>query len=257
MGLFQSYPLSKHVIAVTSLREGGVSTGAYESLNLAFHTGDHYDYVLANRRLFASAVGIEPNKIIYTNQSHSTEIAHVTSKDLGRGHLSFEDGIIADALYTKEKNVPLAIFHADCVPVFVVHQHQPLIALIHAGTPGSINGITYKVIQHLVKYEHVNAADFIVYLGPSIDFAHHPISPTKVTSLLQQDPSLSQVIKLIAGQHYLDIPLLNTLQLVDAGVLPHAIHVFNQDTYSNAKNYFSYDRDHTTGRHVSLMMIKS
>jgi YfiH family protein len=257
MPLYQNHLISKHVLAITSTREGGVSTGAFESLNLAFHTGDQRDYVIANRRLLAASIGVEPTSMIYTKQSHSTDIALVTHAECGRGHLSFEDGIAADALYTKEANVPLAIFHADCVPVFVVHQHLPLIALIHAGTPGSIKKITFKTIQHLVKHEHINAADLIVYLGPSLDFAHHPIQQERTKTLLAEDPSLAQVIKTIAGKDYLDIPLLNTLQLVDAGVLPQSIHVLNQDTYSNPKTFFSFDRDTITGRHISLLMIKT
>jgi polyphenol oxidase len=59
-----------------------------------------------------------------------------------REHTRFEDGIRADALYTTEKHLPIGVFHADCVPIFLTHTSLPLIAIIHAGTPGTINRVT-------------------------------------------------------------------------------------------------------------------
>jgi copper oxidase (laccase) domain-containing protein len=43
---------------------------------------------------------------------------------------------------------------------------------------------------------------------------------------------------------------------VDAGLKPNHIHVSNLDTYSNPTDYFSFDRDQKTGRHVSFIYLK-
>jgi hypothetical protein len=150
----------------------------------------------------------------------------------------------------------LGVFHADCVPVFIYHPTLPLIAIIHAGTIGSLKSITKIVIDQLVKETNIQPAELIAHLGPSIDFAHHPITEHRKAELLKANPNHGAIIKTIGGTSYLDIPLLNYMQLVDAGLKPNHIHVSNLDTFSNPTDYFSFDRDQKTGRHISFIYLK-
>ena len=244
------------LVAGTSTRHGGVSKPPFDSLNMAFHTGDDLKSVEKNRQIFSKNIQIDPSRMIFTNQSHSTILKKVTSKDAGKGSHSYEGGVVADALYTTESNLFLGVFHADCVPVFIYHPTLPLIAMIHAGTIGSLKNITRLSVDQLVKETKVPSDELIAHLGPSLDFAHHPISEARKIELLKSNPNHGAIIKKIGGSSYLDIPLLNYLQLVDAGLKPNNIHVSNLDTYSNPSDYFSYDRESKTGRHVSFVYLK-
>jgi copper oxidase (laccase) domain-containing protein len=78
----------------------------------------------------------------------------------------------------------------------------------------------------------------------------------EVDKILSMNNNFSQVIKLISGIFYLDIPLLNYMQLIDAGIPLEQIHVSNIDTYSDPQRFFSYQREAITGRHVSLIMLQ-
>ena len=245
-----------NILAGTTTRHGGVSYAPFATFNLAFQTGDNPEDVKKNRQIFSQELGIPLSQMVFTHQSHSTVLKRVESKDQGKGTNAFAEGIPADALYTTEKNILLGVFHADCVPVFLTHQHQPLVAIVHAGTPGSLNGITRLVIEQLVKDLSIQPADLFAHLGPSLDFAHHPIKPERKDELLKLNPTFRHVIKKIGGDFFLDIPLLNYLQLVDAGLKPENIHVSNLDTFSNPTDYYSYDRDGKTGRHVSFIVLK-
>ena len=244
------------LFAGTTTRHGGTSIPPFDALNMAFHTGDKRESVQKNRELFSKTIKVDLNRMIFSNQSHSTVIKRVTYKDAGSGVNAYEDGVTADALYTTESNLLIGIFHADCVPVFIFHPKLPLIAIIHAGTIGSLKGITNLAIKQLVKEIKIHPGELIAHLGPSLDFAHHPISESKSIELLRSNPDYGAIIKKIGGTSYLDIPLLNYLQLVDAGLTPKNIHVSNLDTYSNPKDYFSFDRDEKTGRHVSFIYLK-
>jgi polyphenol oxidase len=244
------------IFAGTTTRNGGVSTAPFASLNFAFHTGDNPDAVKENRQRFANLLGKPIEQMVFTYQSHSTILKKVTAQDGGRGKDRFEDGIPADALYTTEKGLLLAIFHADCVPVFILHKHLPLVAIIHAGTEGSLKKVTELSIKQLVKETGVAATDLIAILGPSLDFAHHPITLARQEAVLQMDTRYQHVIKKIGDQRFLDIPLLNYIQLVDAGLKPNNIHVSNLDTFSNPNEYFSFDRDNKTGRHISFIYLR-
>jgi YfiH family protein len=244
------------LLAGTTKRQGGSSKPPFDSFNLAFHTGDDMASVHTNRQLFSKMIQVNLNQMIFTNQSHSTVLKKVTSKDAGKGSNHYEDGVVADALYTTESNILLGIFHADCVPVFIYHPNLPLVAIIHAGTIGSLKGITKLVIDQLVKEINIQPTELIAHLGPSLDFAHHPISESRTIELLRLNPDHGAIIKKIGGTSYLDIPLLNYVQLIDAGLKPNQIHVSNLDTFSNPTDYFSYDRDQKTGRHVSFVYLK-
>ena len=245
-----------NIIAGTTTRSGGHSIGTYSSLNLAFHTGDDINKVEKNRDVFSSLIQIPRSQMVLTYQSHSTVLKRVYKEDAGKGNHEFQDGVVADALYTTEKNLMLGVFHADCVPVFITHKHLNLIAIIHAGTPGTLEGISKKAIDQIKSEMKINPSDLIAHLGPSLDFAHHPISKERANELLQKNDKFKDIIKKIGGGYFLDIPLLNYLQLVDAGLSPRSIHVSNLDTFSNAKDYFSYDRDQKTGRHISFIVLK-
>lgn len=244
------------LIATTSTRSGGVSLPPFDSLNLAYQTGDLPGHVQANRDIFFRSLSINPLNVIYTYQSHSTTLVKVNSKDLGKGYQSFESGVKADALYTTEKNIPLAVFHADCSPVILYTKNHQLANVIHAGKEGTLNKITLSAVQTIIKKEKINPSTLIAHIGPSLDFSHHPISLEEVDRILAIDKTYSQVIKLISGTFFLDIPLLNYMQLIDAGLSIENIHVTSLDTYSDPYRYFSYQREAKTGRHVSLIMLK-
>jgi YfiH family protein len=247
---------SSRVLALTTTRTGGVSLPPFDSLNFAYQTSDNFNHVKDNRDLFFRSLSINPNDVTYTYQSHSDVIAKVTYANKGKGVSSFEDGIVADALYTLESKTPLAVFHADCVPVFIYHRLLPLVGVIHAGTEGTLKKITLKSLITIIQNEKLNPNDLFVQFGPSLDFAHHPISIQEVDRLVALDANYAQAIKVISGTFYLDIPLLNYMQTIDAGIPIDNIQVSLLDTYSNPQTFFSYQREKVTGRHISLILLK-
>jgi len=52
-------------------RTGGVSTGAFASLNLGTHVGDELSAVMENRRLVSEAIG----SVQYMSQVHGNRVA--------------------------------------------------------------------------------------------------------------------------------------------------------------------------------------
>ncbi|HOJ44443.1 MAG TPA: peptidoglycan editing factor PgeF [Bacilli bacterium] len=245
----------KYITALTSTREGGVSRGAYAKLNLAYHVGDNQDDVATNRQLLLDELQLSSRRIITTYQSHSDVIKKVTLTDGGRGAESFESGIAADALYTYDNRLALAIFHADCVPVFLFDKVKKWVAIIHAGMAGSLKGITEKSIAHLIKMEGSHPENIFAYLGPSLTFAHNPIEEKTMTSILALNPDFHYAIKKSDGIYYLDVPLLNYGQLRKSGVPAANITNSGIDTYSDPDRYFSFARETTTGRHLSIIFL--
>ena len=66
------------VVNAFSTRQGGVSVGCLESMNLGFDRGDLDENVLKNHKIFAKAVGFPYENIVTTNQTHTTNVRVVT-----------------------------------------------------------------------------------------------------------------------------------------------------------------------------------
>lgn len=110
----------------------GITTTT-EAGNMAYQVGNDFDNVKNNREELYKELGIDRYQVVYVHQSHSDIIQEATRQDGFRGGEDFASGVPADALYTKEKDLALAIFHADCVPIIFYDSTVPLIGVIHSG----------------------------------------------------------------------------------------------------------------------------
>jgi YfiH family protein len=116
-----------------STRRGGVSGGAYESLNLGLLTDDEPENVEENRRRLCDAVGAEVDRLAMNRQVHAATVNRAAAGERGRE---------GDGLWTDEPGVPMLKLTADCLPVALARRNgKPALALLHAGRLGLIEGI--------------------------------------------------------------------------------------------------------------------
>jgi purine-nucleoside/S-methyl-5'-thioadenosine phosphorylase / adenosine deaminase len=123
-------------------REGGVSDGPYESLNLGLMTGDDPDRVHENRRRVCTELGAEPDAISMNRQRHTTLVHRAHAGKRG------EDG---DGLWTEDRGLPMLAIVADCLPLAIarVNGGKPALAVLHAGWRGLLEGIVAKGVEAL------------------------------------------------------------------------------------------------------------
>jgi polyphenol oxidase len=127
---------------VFSTRLGGVSEGAYASLNLAARVGDERARVDENRRRLCAAVGADPERLTLNRQIHSTTVHRASAGS---------HGVPGDGLWTDEPGVPMLKLTADCVPIAVVRTGgpRPALALLHAGWRGLADGVVEAGVRAL------------------------------------------------------------------------------------------------------------
>lgn len=207
-----------------------------------------------NRETVLKELGLTKEQIVFAYQSHSDIVRLVTLSSGGAGYDSFESGIACDALYTYDAGLALAVFHADCAPVFLYDEVRKWVAVIHAGTQGTLNRITEKTVRHLIEAEGSDPRHIHAYIGPALTFAFHPITEAEKENILKANPDFNYGIKRSDGIYYLDVPLLNYGQLRALGVPSTNIEASGIDTYSNPNEYFSFARDKKTGRHLSIII---
>ncbi len=149
-------------------RKGGVSSGECSSLNLGFSRNDSKKNVEENIKIICDAMNIKIENLVFSNQVHSNKIRVVNEKDRGKGIVKESDIIGYDGLVTNKKDVALATFYADCVPVFFFDPINVVIALAHSGWRGTLMEIAGETVKTMVSVYGCNPVDIKTVIGPSI-----------------------------------------------------------------------------------------
>lgn len=131
------WPLPEGVAACSSTRIGGVSQGAWASLNLGAHCGDNLEHVEENRkRLFAA--GNLPSKPVWLEQVHGKAVLKLTGEPYASKR--------ADASYSNTLGTVCAVMTADCLPVLFCNRAGTEIAAAHAGWRGLCEGVLEETV---------------------------------------------------------------------------------------------------------------
>ena len=149
-------------------RLGGVSTGEFTSMNMAFNRGDNPDSVTENYKRFCKSAGFDYESLVASAQDHHTVVRAVTSDEKGIGIYKPRDMESVDALITNEKGVTLVTYYADCTPLFFVDTKNKAIGLAHAGWRGTVGRIGEKVVEKMTELYGTNPADIKAEIGPAI-----------------------------------------------------------------------------------------
>lgn len=162
---FEESGLVKHCFTT---RKGGVSKGCYASMNLRSHSEDSWENVLKNFGIICDTIGIDRSRLVLSKQVHEDIVHTVSEADLGNGILYENKFESADALITDKPNIPIAVFAADCVPLFFLDTKKRVIALAHSGWRGTVKRIGQKTVEKMIKDYNSKPEDILTAIGPSI-----------------------------------------------------------------------------------------
>lgn len=137
-------------IAFTT-RSGGVSAGAYESLNVGSHVEDDLSLVEKNRSRVVEAFASSSTALVVPRQVHGDTVITIEEvNQVSTAQIVADEG--ADAIIVGTPRVAALLCFADCVPVIAV-MPTGRFAVIHAGWRGVENGITAKAIRLMAEQE--------------------------------------------------------------------------------------------------------
>jgi hypothetical protein len=152
---------ASYVVAFTT-RAGGVSEGAFASLNLG-GKHDSPGAIAENRRLACTELGLDPDRLAFNQQRHTTRV-HPARPGIQPGP--------GDALWTDEPGLPLLATSADCLPIAIVATGgDPALAVVHAGWRGLADGIVEQTVAAL------GARDRAAVIGPSVGPCCYEVGP--------------------------------------------------------------------------------
>ena len=129
-------------------RYGGVSRGAFSSLNLGANRGDDPEAVRENYRRLCALMGVGIDGMAVTKQVHGNEVRIVTEKDrhVCMSPVPYE----ADGIVTNVKGLPILCMVADCVPVLLWDGEHSVAGAIHCGWRSSVGEILKNAEQGYV-----------------------------------------------------------------------------------------------------------
>ncbi len=81
---FPSFDGYDDLIHCFSTRNGGVSDGPFESMNIGFRTGDSAENVRRNIEIMAEKLNINVDDIVRTHQTHTNNVMYVTEEHKGK-----------------------------------------------------------------------------------------------------------------------------------------------------------------------------
>jgi len=218
------------------------------SFSLALHTNEKPKSIIKNRSKLNEAF---PNMhFITANQTHSANIS-IIKQNHEQGWNNLEDAIEnCDALITNQKNIMLTILTADCVPILLFDPNQQVVAAIHAGWKGTQQAIALKTVDKMQKVFNCNPKDILAGIAPSIGKCCYEVD----WNVAQYFEHIENAYDNKGEKQMLDLPYINRMQLIKAGLLAKNIEMSNICTACEVDDYFSYRKEGgCSGRFMSMI----
>ncbi|MBI3290266.1 peptidoglycan editing factor PgeF [Candidatus Microgenomates bacterium] len=231
----------------------GHAVSTKEFGNLSYFVGDKKANVDANRKKFFSSLGIQEKDVVDAVQVHGNHVVLITQEEQGHNILD------TDALITDEKNIPLIIKVADCVPILLADPVKKVVGVVHAGWKGTTQEITKLAVNHMEDHFGTSPSDLIVGIGPSIGPCCYEVDAPVIdafSGFTYRSKIFSVLPRTVENRKHLDLWLANKFQLIEAGVREKNIEVAGICTYDNSDKFFSERHDKKAGRFGAIIWIK-
>lgn len=213
-------------------RTGGVSTGAFASLNFGLHVGDDSIAVKSNRKVLQERLG----PVQFMSQEHGNKIALIENV--------IEIDPVADSLVTGIPGISLAVQVADCIPLLL--SSSEAVAAVHVGRKGLVNAVALRTLELM---REMGATSISAIIGPAICGKCYEVSEDIFNEVVELHPSAAA--KRGDGTFALDLPAALTKVLEGEGVtVSHEGNCTVEDS-----QLFSYRRDGVTGRQVGVISL--
>ena len=231
------WPAPPHVHAASTLRHGGVSSGSYDSLNLALHVGDDPAHVRHNRERLRAMLGL-PSEPLWLEQVHGANV--VTTGLTGPTPQ-------ADAAVSFDASQVCVVMTADCLPVLFCSRDGAGIGAAHAGWRGLAGGVLEATVNALG-----GPRELLAWLGPAIEPESFEVGPEVRDAFIERDADNHAAFTANArGRFQADLYQLARIELHRLGV--NAIYGGGWRCFNDSARFFSHRRGAPTGRMATLI----
>ena len=233
-------------------KKGGVSKGIYKSLNCGIGSKDNKINIKKNLKIVKNKICKFSKEIFLVKQIHSNKFIFVDKKSQITSRTKSVDAIITNRI-----NFPIAVLTADCVPVLIYDHKKNIIAAIHAGWKGALNGIIDNVLKFMFK-KGCKPKNTTVAIGPCISKNSYEVKEDFQKKFIKKNKKNIIFFKNNKKKIYFDLP-----NYIKNQVKIHKINnidFINKDTFIKKNNFFSARQSikfkhNDYGRNISIIVI--
>ena len=230
---------------------GGTSNNIYKSLNCGPGSNDASSNVKKNLNIVRKKIFKYSQNIFLLNQIHSNKFVFIDNKYKSKIKPK------ADAIITNQRNLPIAVLTADCVPILIFDNKKKIIAAIHAGWKGAFKGIISKVIKFMIK-KGSKSKNIIAVIGPAISVKNYEVQKDFYKKFIRKDKNSHKFFKTSKEKLYFNLTTYVKSLIFKSGV--KKIEKIEIDTFDIKNKFFSARRakslNHADyGRNISIIML--
>ena len=234
-----------------STRNGGISTGCYESLNFAFREEDLKSNVHHHYQQLAEILGTNEDHLITSAQTHTANIRIVTRADCGKGLTKEKDFSDIDGLITNETEIGIITAHADCNAIFFYDPVEKVIGLAHSGWSGTLENIVAAMIKLMKEQFKCLPQNIHVGIGPSLCQNCFEVDFDVSNQFMKACALYEPYIQISQSKAYIDLREIIHLQLDQTGILQTKISQMDLCTKCHPELFYSHRRQ---GIHRGVMV---
>jgi YfiH family protein len=225
--------------------DGGVSRGAYASLNLAYGLEDDDRCVSENLQILREAVGTAL-PLARVSQVHKTGVVlseEVASDDWSAPPVTQADAIVSDG------GAVVAVQTADCAAVLLADPETRVVAAVHAGWRGTAAGVLRTAIRRMGDLG-AESNRLLAVIGPHICLNCYEVGEDVAGRL----PESADPIRRRPGKYQLDLANAIEVSLLVSGVATDRVERIPVCTSCSPDGLFSYRRSGgTCGRMLGFI----
>ena len=212
--------------------------------------GVHDNSVVSNRQNFCQNNGIDYNDVVYQRIVYSDVRTYDLIAEVDDGSTTKNTSeVVADALYTRAKNVALMLPVADCVATVVYDPKTETLAMIHLGRHSTLTPLLSRILKKMTD-DGANPSDIIVWMSPNAHASHY------VMEYFDQadEPSRQGFCEKQPDGYHIDLQEYNRSVCFKYGLRADNVHISPVNTVASS-DYFSHSAGDTHGRFAVLAMM--
>ena len=163
-----------------------ILTHAYSlGTNLNFRTStikkeelpkEDYEKAIESYKLLCDSIECDYINLVKTNQEHTDCVKKVDEKvNKDKPDFNLEKYYSTDGLVTNKKDIILSTTNADCILILFFDPVKKVIANVHSGWKGTLQRISTKTVEKMIKEFECNPKDIICCICPSIRKCHFEV----------------------------------------------------------------------------------
>lgn len=211
-----------------------IVTHAYSlGTNLNFRTStvrkeklpvEEFEKGIENYKMLCDSIDCNYIDLVKTNQEH-TDCIKVVNKKIKENEPDFNlmEYSKTDGLVTDKNNLILSTTNADCILLLFFDPVKKVIANTHSGWKGTLQRISVKTVEKMIKEFNCNPNDIICCICPSIRKCHFEVDRDVMKLFKNEFEDLDNLKDIIEEKEYnkkwnIDTVLINKIILEKAGL---------------------------------------